>query len=88
MYLCIHCDCLLAWQWASQVALVKSLPASAGDIEIWVQSLGQEDPLEAEMAVHSSIFTWRIPWTGGPGKLWWRILSITLLVCEMSAIVQ
>ena len=39
---------------------VKSLP------EMWegqVQSLGQEDPLEKEMATHSSILTWRIPWT-------------------------
>ena len=31
--------------------------------EIWVQSLGQEDPLEKEMATHSSIFAWEIPWT-------------------------
>ena len=32
--------------------------------EIWVQSLGQEDPLEEEMATHSSILAWRSPWTG------------------------
>ena len=31
--------------------------------EIWVQSLGQEDPLENEMATHSSILAWEIPWT-------------------------
>ena len=31
--------------------------------EIWVRSLGQEDPLEKEMATHSSILAWRIPWT-------------------------
>jgi len=31
--------------------------------EVWVQSLGQEDPLEKEMATHSSILTWEIPWT-------------------------
>ena len=30
---------------------------------MWVQSLGQEDPLEKEMAIHSSILAWRIPWT-------------------------
>jgi len=30
--------------------------------EIWVQSLGREDPLEKEMATHSSILVWRIPW--------------------------
>ena len=37
--------------------------------EIWVRSLGQEDPLEEEMATHSSILTWRIPWTEEPGGL-------------------
>ena len=47
---------------ASQVArVVKNLPASEGDIEIQVQSLGQEDPLEESMATHSSILAWRIP---------------------------
>ena len=37
--------------------------------EIQVQSLGWEDPLEKEMATHSSIPTWRIPWTEEPGEL-------------------
>ena len=37
--------------------------------EMWVQSLGQEDPLEKEMATHSSILTWKIPWTEEPGGL-------------------
>ena len=37
--------------------------------EIQVQSLGQEDPLEEEMATHSSFLTWRIPWTEYPGGL-------------------
>ena len=37
--------------------------------ETWVRSLGQEDPLEKEMAMHSSILAWRIPWTEGPGGL-------------------
>ena len=36
--------------------------------EIWVQSLGQEDPLEEEMATHSSILAWKIPWIEEPGK--------------------
>ena len=36
---------------------------------MWVQSLGQEDPLEEGMAIHSSILTWRIPWTEEPGGL-------------------
>ena len=34
-----------------------------------VQSLGQEDPLEKEMATHSSLLTWEIPWTEEPGRL-------------------
>ena len=55
---------------ASQVApVVKNLPANAGDIETWVQSLGWEDPLEEGMATHSSILAWRIPWTEEPGRL-------------------
>ena len=37
--------------------------------ETWVQSLGQEDPLEEEMATHSGIFAWKIPWTEEPGML-------------------
>ena len=37
--------------------------------ETWVQSLGQEDPLEEGTATHSSILAWRIPWTEEPGRL-------------------
>ena len=37
--------------------------------DTWVQSLDWEDPLEEEMATLSSILAWKIPWTGGPGKL-------------------
>ena len=37
--------------------------------EIWVQSLGQEDPLEKGMATHSSILAWRIPWAEEPNGL-------------------
>ena len=37
--------------------------------ETWVGSLGREDPLEEEMATHSSILAWRIPWTEEPGEL-------------------
>ena len=37
---------------------------------MWVQSLGQEEPLEEGMATHSSILAWRIPWTGEPGEPW------------------
>ena len=45
---------------------VNRLPAMW---ETWVQSLGQEDPLEKEMATHSSILAWEIPWTEDPGEL-------------------
>ena len=45
---------------------VKNLPAMQ---DTWVQSLGQEDPLEKETATHSSILAWRIPWTEKPGGL-------------------
>ena len=52
---------------ASLVAqMVKNLPAMQ---ETWVRSLGWEDPLEKEMANHSSILAWRIPWTEKPGGL-------------------
>ena len=37
--------------------------------ETWVQSLGWEDPLEKEMATHSSILAWKIPWMEEPGQL-------------------
>ena len=37
--------------------------------ETWVRSLGQKDPLEKEMATHSSILAWKIPWTEEPGGL-------------------
>ena len=46
--------------------MVKNLPAMQ---ETQVQSLGQEDPLEKEMATHSSILIWEIPWTCEPGRL-------------------
>ena len=45
---------------------VKNLPTMQ---ETWVQSLGQKDPLEEEMATHSSILAWEIPWTEDPGGL-------------------
>ena len=46
--------------------MVKSLPAVR---ETRVRSLCREDPLEKEMATHSSILSWRIPWTEEPGRL-------------------
>ena len=47
-------------------SVVKNPPANAGDE---VQSPGQEDPLKEEMAAHSSILAWEIPWTEEPGGL-------------------
>jgi len=47
-------------------SVVKSLPAKQ-ETEVW--SLGQEDPLEKEMATHSSILAWRTPWIKEPGGL-------------------
>ena len=46
--------------------MVKNVPAMQ---ESWVRSLGWEDPLEKEMATHSSVLAWRIPGTGEPGGL-------------------
>ena len=46
--------------------MVKNLLAM---LESQGQSLGQEDPLEEEMATHSSILAWKIPWTEEPGRL-------------------
>ena len=61
---------LVDLEFSSRASLVaqflKSLPAMQ---ETWVRSLGQEDPLEKEMASHSSILAWRIPWTEKPGRL-------------------
>jgi len=58
------------YSWASLVAqLVKNLPAMR---ETWVQSLGWEDPLEKEMATHSSILAWRIT-VHGVAKSWTQL---------------
>ena len=46
--------------------MINNLPAKQ---ETQVQSLGQEDPLEKEMATYSSVLAWEIPWTEEPGRL-------------------
>ena len=51
------------------VLVVKNLPAVQEIQETWVQSQGQEDPPEEEMATHSNILAWRIPWSEEPGRL-------------------
>ena len=50
-------------------SVVKNLPAMQETQETQVPSLGAEDPLEKEVAPHSSILAWRIPWTEEPGGL-------------------
>ena len=61
-----------SYSWASLVAQTAGDMSARG--ETWVRSLGQEDPLEKEMAAHSwskpSVFAWRIPWTEEPGRLY------------------
>ena len=47
---------------------MQNLPAAQEPLEIWVLSLGREDPLEEGMATHSSILAWGIPWTAEPGS--------------------
>ena len=62
LYVCI-CVCIYIYVcvWTSLIVqLIKNLPAMQ---EIWVQFLGQENPLEKGKATHSSILAWRIPWT-------------------------
>ena len=49
--------------------MVENPPANAGHVTDAGSTLGQEDPLEEEMATHSSIRAWQIPWTEEPGGL-------------------
>ena len=55
------------------LCMVSSIPQSVKNLpaiqETWVRFLGQEDPLEKEIATHSSILAWRIPLTEEPGRL-------------------
>ena len=51
--------------------MVKRLPAMR---ETWVQSPGQEEPLEKRMNTHSSVLAWEIPWTQDPGGLQFTVL--------------
>ena len=64
---CVFTGVFAGGPWASLVAQrLKRLPPMQ---ETWVRSLGREDPLEKEMATHSSILAWRIPWTEKPSRL-------------------
>ena len=54
--------------YATRASLVTHLKNPPAMQETWVQSLGQEGPLEKGMTAHSTILTWRIPWTEEPGS--------------------
>ena len=73
---------------------VKRLPTMW---ETWLQSLGGKDPLEKEMATHSSILAWKIPWTEeadrlqsvhGVAKSWTRLSDFTSLLTRVTGIIQ
>ena len=70
--------------------MIKNLSASAGDIRDMVRSLSREDPLEEEMATHSSIIAWRAPWTEEPGGLQFmrghNVLDMTEHACTLGAL--
>ena len=78
--LCILCAlCCALLSLVSQ--MVKWLPAMQ---ETWVRSLGWEDPLEKEMATHSSTLAWEIPWTEEPGRLQYGITKESDTTEELS----
>ena len=62
----IHCCLNVIFKICLVAQTVNNLPAMW---ETWVPSLGGEDPLEKELATHSSILAWKIPWTEEPGRL-------------------
>ena len=69
---------LLQYSWASLVAqMVKNVPAMQ---EIWIRSLGQEDPLEQGTATSFSILAWRIPWTEELGRV--QAMGSKKVVCD------
>ena len=69
IYLCV-CVCVFVYMWASQVVLVvRNSPASARDVREADLIPGLERPLEEDMATHSNILPWRIPWTEEPGRI-------------------
>ena len=58
---------IVSYSWTFLVAqMVKRLSTTR---ETWVRSLGWEDPLEKETAIHPSTIAWKIPWTEEPGRL-------------------
>ena len=68
MCVCV-CVCVCACALPRWLSSKESASQCRRHKEIWVQSLSGEDPLEEEMATHSSIFAWKIPRTEAPGRL-------------------
>ena len=62
--------------------MVKNPTANAGNQEMWVQSLGWEEHLEEKMQTYSTILAWKIPWTGGPGRL--QPMGLTIVLYKLS----
>ena len=66
LFICI----LLMMSFKSQTSLVAQTVKHLSTMqETWVRSLGWKDPLQKEMAIHSSTLAWKIPWTEEPGRL-------------------
>ena len=92
-HVCVCFTYVYIYIWISLVAqMVKHLPTVR---ETWVRSLGQEDPLEKEMATHSSTLAWKIPWTEERSRLqsmgsqrvghdWATSLHIYIYICLLS----
>ena len=83
--------CVLIWASLVGQMLIR-LPARW---ETWIRSLGWEDPLEKEMATHSSTFAWKIPWMEEPGRLqsmwlqsptWLRVFTGSLVCLSLSSL--
>ena len=74
--------------------MVKNQPVMHEMQEMWVRSLGQKDRLEKEMATHSNILAWKIPWTEEPAWLWsmrsqkgWTQLSARVILDTRNIII-
>ena len=65
-----HLPSYLGFSYLAHTSLVAQMVKRLSTIwETWVRALGLEDPLEKEMAIHSSTVAWKIPWTEEPGTL-------------------
>ena len=60
---------LITWVTEAPSLVAQTVKHLSTMQETWVQSLGQEDPLEKQMATHSSVLAWKIAWTEEPGRL-------------------